>query len=316
MQSQNYRLSYPIETVSWNGSVISRVPEEKYLPKLDLLNSLGISEVMISGYGDHEPSDFDMMEKTKRIGDLLSSMGMKAAQHHGLCPMYAPVGTSQDSAVRMLKRQVDYAVNLNADVGVFHSGWCTEWKKSSNIKQFEDTVECHGLDALIEVCANNLRLAGEYAQKKGVKLAIENCDRFEPMADIETLPRLVEKTDSPVVGFCLDSGHAHCCCGNLMEWIEVMGDKLFTTHFHDNRGMRLQALGDEKWITPFGIDEHLPPGFGTIPWISVIQSLRKVGYQNTVNFESGEWPDMDVKEGCKAAIQYWRTCEYLADAKQ
>jgi sugar phosphate isomerase/epimerase len=315
MQNQNYRLSYPIETVYWNGSVIFRVSEEKYFQKLNLLKSLGITEVMISGYGDHEPAEFDMMEETKRIGCLFRSMGMKAAQHHGLCPMYAPIGTSQDSAVEMLKRQVDYAVNLNADVAMFHPGWCTEWKKSSNIWQFEDAVEKHGLDALIEVCANNLRIAGEYAQPKGIKIAFENVDRFEPMANIEILPRLVEKTDSPAVGFCLDSGHAHCCCNNVLKWIEVMGAKLFTTHFHDNRGMRLDALTDKKWIKSSLIDEHLPPGFGTIPWIDVIQALRKHSYTDTVTFESGGWPGMDEKEGYLAAIRFWRTCEHLAKAK-
>lgn len=312
----NYRLSYQVGTVSWNGTVITRLPEEDYLPVLKILKSLGIDEVMISGYGDHEPSAFDMMEETKHVGDILRSMGMKAAQHHGLCSMYAPIGTSQEPAIRMLKRQVDYAVNLNADVAMFHSGWCTEWKKSSNIKQFEDSVEKHGLDALIDVCAGNLRVAGEYAQERGIKIALENCDRFEPMANIEILPRLLEKTDSPAVGFCLDSGHAHCCCGNILKWIEVIGDKLFTTHFHDNRGMRLDALTDKKWISPHGIDEHLPPGFGTIPWLDVIAALRRIGYKRTINFESTGWGGMDSREGFQAAINYWRTCEYYVSTRK
>lgn len=313
MTNQNYNLSYQVGTVDWNGKEITRLPDESFLTTLKVLKSLGITEVMISGYGDHEPSAFNVMTETKRVGDILRSMGMKAAQHHGLCSMYAPIGTSQKPAIEMLKHQVDYAVNLNADVAMFHSGWCTEWKKSSNIKQFEDSVEKHGLDTLVEVCADNLRIAGEYAQQRGIKLAIENCDRFEPMANIEILPRLLRKTDSPAVGFCLDSGHAHCCCNNLLKWIEVLGDKLFTTHFHDNRGMRLQALTDEKWINPSKIDEHMPPGFGTIPWIDVIRALRKANYSNTINFESGAWPNMEIAEGYKNAISYWRTCEHFAN---
>ncbi len=313
MSNMNYELSYQVNTVNWNGQAITSLPEEKYLPTLKMLKSIGINEVMLSGYGDHEQAAFDMLDETKRIGDTLRSLDMKAAQHHGLCYMYAPLGTSQDLAVNLLKRQVDYAVNLNADVGMFHSGWCTERIKSSNIEIFEETVKEHGLDALIEVCAENLRIAGDYAQERGVKLALENCDRFEAMANIEILSRLIREVDHPAVGLCLDSGHAHCCCNNLLEWIETLGDKLFTTHFHDNRGMRRDALSDKKWISPGGIDEHLPPGFGTIPWIDVIQKLRETGYENTINFESGGWPNMEAKEGYLAAISFWRSLEYLAN---
>ena len=315
MSNKNYELSYQINTVNWDGHEITALPEESYLPTLKMLKSIGINEVMVSGYGDHEPAAFDMMEETKRIGDTLRSLGMKAAQHHGLCAMYAPLGTPQDVAVDMLKRQVDYAVNLTADVGMFHAGWCTEWKTSSNIQIFEETVKEHGLDALIAVCAKNLRIAGDYAQERGVKLALENCDRFEPMANIEILSRLIRAVDHPAVGFCLDSGHAHCCCNNLLKWIETLGDKIFTTHFHDNRGMRKDALTDKTWISPRGIDEHLPPGFGTIPWVDVIQALHKANYQYTINFESGSWPNMDPKDGYLAAISFWRSLEYLAKVK-
>ncbi|MFQ9799533.1 MAG: hypothetical protein ACLR23_12090 [Clostridia bacterium] len=44
-----------------------------------------------------------------------------------------------------------------------------------------------------------------------MKIALENLDRFEPMGSAELLPRLVKEAQSPAVGFCLDSGHAHCC---------------------------------------------------------------------------------------------------------
>lgn len=314
----NYRLSYQVGTVSWNGTVITRLPEEDYLPVLKTLKSLGVDEVMLSGYVDIEPADFDMSAEAKRVGDLLRGLGMKAAQHHGLSPMFAQIGTSQKKVVDMLKRQVRYTADLNADVLVMHPGRIDAHFKTSQeyVSAFEEEERKHGLDAVIRTCAENMKAAGDYAEELGVKIALENVDRFEPMGNIEHLPMLVRLTNSPAVGYCLDSGHAHCCGTDIMKWIDVMGDKLFTTHFHDNRGARLDALSDKKWITPHGIDEHLPPGFGTIPWFDVISALRRTGYKRTVNFESTGWGGMGIKEGFQAAINYWRTCEYYVSAKK
>ncbi len=38
----------------------------------------------------------------------------------------------------------------------------------------------------------NLHEAGRAAEKLGVKIALENVDRFEPMGGADLLPRLVE----------------------------------------------------------------------------------------------------------------------------
>lgn len=316
---KHYNLSYQVGTVGFNGKKIVREPEEKTIKTLEILKSLDIDEVMLSGYLDVEKAEFDMMEESIRFGKVIESMGMKAAQHHGLAIMYAPIGESQGEAVDALKRSVDYSVNLKADVLMIHPGWCTKWRETSNRICFETEVAKHGLDTLLEVCAKNLSEAADYAAERGIKIALENLDRFEPMANIEILPRLIRMIDSPALGFCLDSGHAHCCCDNVLQWLDELGDKMITSHFHDNRGMRGDALTDKKWIepaTPVKIDEHLPPGFGTIPWVDVIRKLNEIKYDYTINFESGGWPGLEEKEGFAAAINYWRTCEFLADKSQ
>jgi sugar phosphate isomerase/epimerase len=90
-----------------------------------------------------------------------------------------------------------------------------------------------------------------------------------------------------------------------------MGGKLFTTHFHDNHGPSEEVLNTTGFVAPKGIDEHLPPGFGTIHWVDVIKALKRIGFEHPVNFESGAWPGMDCSEGLKAAIDYWRVSERL-----
>ncbi|MDR0933155.1 MAG: sugar phosphate isomerase/epimerase [Victivallales bacterium] len=315
----NFNLSYQINTVLWNGTEITKRNDDVFLSNLDILLQCGIREVMLSGYTDAEKSAFDMLKETARIGKILRSRGMKAAQHHGVAPIYASLSYDQKEVREKLKRSVDYTANLNADVLVIHPGHIDKHFNTTEeyIRAYENEVKKHGQDALIDANAENLNAAGQYAEQSGVKIALENMDRFVPMANIEILPELIKKSDSPAVGFCIDSGHAHCCGKTtVVEWILRMREKVFTTHFHDNRGVRAQALGLESYIVPPGIDEHLPPGFGTIPWVDVIQSLRKIGYRHTVNFESGPWPGMSTQAGYEAAINFWRTCEYYAELKE
>ncbi len=316
---RKYSLSYPITTVNWNGERVTRMPDETFLPVCRILKELGVDRLMITGYVTVEEADFDMMAETARLGALLDSMGMRPAQHHGLSATYAPRGKDQSPVVERLIRAVRYTANLNSPVLVIHPGHYYDpesWGRVSNTEMFERESAALGREEVIGTMAENLHAAGEEARKLGVKIALENVDRFEAAGNAAILPELVRRTDSPAVGFCLDSGHAHCCGEkSVTEWISLMEGRLFTTHFHDNRGPRAQAATPAKWISPSGIDEHLPPGFGTIPWIDVIQSLWSAGFSGPVNFESGAWPGMEPEEGFSAAIRFWRCCETLAEKK-
>lgn len=312
-----YRLSYPVGTVNWNGKVIERVPGEKIDRTLEMLKSCGISEVMLTGYTEVEPAEFDLAAGAAEIGAKLKALGMKGAQHHGLAPSYAPLDESQEEVVAQLIRQVEYTAALHADALVLHAGRISgrHTTVDSVTARFQEEVKKHGMERMLRINGENFHRAGEAARKLGVRIALENLDRFEPLSNPELLPRLVAAADSPAVGFCLDSGHAHCCGNSVTEWVRVMGEKLFTTHIHDNRGPRGKVPQGDGFIHPTGIDEHLPPGFGTIPWIDVIQALREAGYEHTLNFESGPWPGMDDQEGYLHAIAFWRRLEYLAEQK-
>lgn len=303
--------------MNFDGQVIRKIPQESYLKTLNILKSLEINEVMLSGYVTIEEAAFDMEEETKYLGALLDSIGMRPAQHHGLAATYAPIENSQEPVIERLIQEIQYTANLNSPVLVIHPGHYFEpnrWKNHESLSDvYDEEVKHHGIDKVLEVVAQNLREAGSVAEKLGIKIALENLDRFFPMGSAELLPQLIQKADSASVGFCLDSGHAHCCgATSVVEWIEIMRDKLFTTHFHDNRGARLQALGKDEYILPDVIDEHKSPGFGTIPWIDVIAKMREFGYENTINFETVGWPELPEEESYRYAIAFWRTLENLS----
>lgn len=307
------KFSYPVETVRCNGRVISRVPEKEYRETLDLFAAIGIDGVMLSGYAEIEAADFDLKAETRQVGRLLNRLGLRCSQHHGLCPTFAPLEESQKMVVDMLRREIEYTANLGAEVLVIHPGRRTGRFHSIRelLRAYEREAMQHSLEHVIAVCAENLHAAGEFAAECGVRIALENVDRFEPLASREHLPRLVEMSDSSAVGFCFDSGHAHCCGRDPVEWIEMMGGKLFATHIHDNHGPRGIAA-EPGFLSSAGIDEHLPPGFGTIDWFSVISALHRIGYDRTVNFESGPWPG-ELREGYRRALHFWKSCKFYVN---
>ena len=166
---------------------------------------------------------------------------------------------------------------------------------------------------MLEINAENLRAAGEYAEKCGVRIALENIDRSEPLCDPVFLPRLVDMIGLDNVGYCLDAGHAHCSGNSITEWIERMKLKIFTTHLHDNRGPGETIRDKAAFIWPHGIDEHLTPGLGTIDWRGVVTSLRRNTRLNDLTFETGGWPVKDRAEGYRMAIAFWRMVEDMAE---
>lgn len=315
---KHYKLSYPVWTVAWNGRNINRLSFDEICKQMDELKSCGIDEVMLSGYHCEESADFDMDDETRKVGDALRSRGMLGAQHHSLTSMYTMPGAPQDEVIRRMKKCVDYTVNLNADVVIFHAMkflGSTDAGKDCE-RDLVKAIRKTSAEAVMETLCSNLHDAGEYAKERGILIAIENLDRFTPWCNMEYLPKIVRGADSDAVGFCLDTGHAWCGGYDPAEWVPVMGDKLFTTHIHDNHGLPEKLIGYDGLLEPaHDLDEHLPPGFGTISWRDFLRALRKSGYNRTLNFESEGWPELEKSEGYHCAIQFWRTCENIA-AKQ
>ena len=313
----NFKLSYTFESVVWNGKKICRKTEDIINKEIDDIHDCGINEVMIASYHMEEPSDFDKDIETKRIGRELEKRGMKANQHHGYAACLAEPGCSQKQVIDNIKQVIDYSVNLRADNLVLHLGKLYGNYSSRNDEKnaFRELIAKYGKTTIIDIIAGNMHEAGSYAQKNGIRIALENLDIFHYLSNQKDLPLVVEKADSPAVGFCLDTGHAHCAGASISKWVAIMGPKLFATHINDNHGNTLNIPDGNIVDGTSSFDEHLPPGFGTIDWVGFILALHEIKYSYTLNFESSCWPGMDRKMGYKHAIDFWRSCEFFADEK-
>ncbi len=312
-------MAYPVQTVTFDG-MIRPAEESRIRRSIEVLREAGVGAVMLSGYQLEEPASMDLDREVRRIGELLCASGLRVTQHHGLAALFASPGKSQDAVREKLFRSLDFTANLTAETLVIHSGRPEGRHNSMEELQrhFLEEAERHGLEAIRNVIAENLHAAGEYAQKLGVKLCLENCDRFEPLADPAELPALVEKVGHPAVGYCFDSGHAHAAGSSIPRWIERMGKKLFTTHLHDNRGPlpgRRTVNGFmENWVAA---DEHQTPGLGTIDWRELTALLHKYTDLNAVTFETGPWPyQADPVSAYRNAVAFWRMVEDSANEDQ
>ena len=112
-----------------------------------------------------------------------------------------------------------------------------------------------------------------YAEKKGVKVAIENLRRKEYYG------ALLERYKAlPFVGFCYDNGHEHWCVPEVPH-LQLYGNQLLCTHIHDNFG----KLDDED---PTGKgDLHLLPFEGNFDFAKMMQQLNDCHYTGSLMLE-------------------------------
>jgi sugar phosphate isomerase/epimerase len=311
----NFELSYPVDITNWDGKIISLKPEAEIIKQIEILKDAGIRWCMVAGLQIEEAADFDMCLGAKKIGEIIAAKGLKISSHHCLFSTFAPLGTSQAQVKMKMRENIDFCSQLQTEVLVVHPGRIAgRHEDGASINNaFEVEVNKYGIERIIDTVADNFKTMGEYAAKFGIKLALENMGRFTPLGSIDILPELVKKINLPNVGYCFDSGHAHAFGESMTEWIETAGDKLFATHLHDNKGKLAGIELPGMFIeSNKNYDEHSSPGVGTINWIALINSLRKINYQFPVNFETGGRPNNDLRKSYQQAVAWWRNCEQVS----
>jgi len=97
-----------------------------------------------------------------------------------------------------------------------------------------------------------------FARPLGVQILLENLEN--EVTQPQNLMEILSVGHFDDIGVCLDVGHAHLG-GGIPPAIAILGDRIRSTHIHDNPGDR---------------DAHLWPGEGTISWPETMQSLARL----------------------------------------
>jgi sugar phosphate isomerase/epimerase len=122
----------------------------------------------------------------------------------------------------------------------------------------------------MELFVEALKPLAEHAHKLGVMLLIEP----EPGLLIETTEQyleVAERLSAPSIGLNFDVGHAFCVGEDLPAAIARMAPHTRHYHFED--------------IATTRVHHHLVPGMGAIDFATVIEAIRKTGYDGWLTVE-------------------------------
>ncbi len=142
------------------------------------------------------------------------------------------------------------------------------------------------------LAVKGVREMAEYAQQRGIKLALEPLNRFETdMINIVAQGlEFIRQVGMDNVGFHLDTFHMHLEEKNSGEAIRLAGKKIY--HFH--------ACENDRGV----------PGTGQVYWEQVAEALKEVEYDGAVVIESFT---SQVKEIARA-VCIWREIAPSQDA--
>lgn len=227
---------------------------EACLPLLDEVKEIGFDIVELPVFDLDNGANY--RKWAKRMDEL--GLGRTATAIRG--PEENPI--SADPAVRRKgieanKRNLDCCALLGAEImaGPFHSALGL----FSGCGPTEDEWKW-GVDAMREVA--------EHAEKVGVTLGVEYLNRFECyfLNTAADGARFCRDVNHPRCKMMFDTFHSHIEEKSIPEAIRALKDHLVHVHISEN--------------------DRSTPGSGNVRWDAVFDTLREIGYDNTMVVEA------------------------------
>jgi len=242
------------------------------------LASLGLRYVTLTATPPHIwPRDFDRQQR-KNLRQLLDSLDMELL---GLNPTSLDLNLAStnpgilDETVVQVKELIDLARDLGAQVlevtgGRVHFLLPPPYQDSWNTAKGSIT-ECV-----------------EYAEKKGVLIALENVPgRF--LGTAREMQRMIREVGSDHLKIMYDVANGNLVQGEepVTQTLKDVADYLIYVHLSDNDGAKLG---------------HLPVGEGSIDYGVVAQTLREIGFTgvSVIETEYPEDPDRSFADTIRA----------------
>lgn len=234
---------------------------------LELMHEVGYESVAITV--DHhclDPYSMELPRELNRMRKMLEQFGMISCVETGARFLLDPrtkheptlvSRTAEQRVVRIdfLKRCIDIAQALGSEAVSFWSGILRDDMSR---------------DEAFFRLADGVREVLDHANQRNVRLAFEP----EPGMLVQTFDdydELLSLVDGPGFGLCVDIGHVHCLEPRpISEYLTEWRDRLFTIHIED---------------MVKGVHDHLRFSTGTIDFLPVIRTLKKLGYKGGLNVE-------------------------------
>ena len=109
----------------------------------------------------------------------------------------------------------------------------------------------------------------EQCQRLGVGIVLENMLPHLFFGNMRDMLWIIGAIESPVVGTCLDTGHAFLS-GDIYRVLYKLSGHLQFLHVNDNLGRD---------------DDHLPPGKGKMDWKQLLHELNEIDFEGALILE-------------------------------
>ena len=196
----------------------------------------------------------------EKIKEKMQDTGMNCTFTAALEKKNNPISPDQkirERGIASLNELVDVVAELKGDVlsGVIYAAWGEFTGKMRTEEEWD-------------YCKKSLFKSAEYAEKKGVVLALEPVNRYETyfLNTAEDTRKLVEEIAHPNVRVHLDTYHLNIEEESFYKAIKTAGDYLYHLHVcENNRGI---------------------PGTGHIQWQEIYRALKEINYNRWAIIES------------------------------
>ncbi len=206
----------------------------------------------------------------------------------------APDASVRERAVSYTKELVDLACEVGCDLlNIWPGQDGYDYPLAANYREERQWL------------LEGLKASAQYAQKKGVRLALEYKVK-EPrthsyLARAADTLLFVQAIGSPNVGLTIDSGHAFVAYENVGEVVTLLSmfdNRLFHMHFNDNYG--------------FWDDDMIVGSVRTVEHFEMLYWLRTTGYSGWYSMD--QYPYRENAQGAiHASILYLQKLEAILD---
>lgn len=174
--------------------------------------------------------------------------------------IHSPNKWQREAAVELLQNRIDLAKALSCSNVVLHVDVRDQFHDSPQAESdFYDPL--HAMFSAVR----------PYCLDAGVQIAVENLTHASADTFLSMFDRLFSRYEEGFMGLCYDSGHWEMIETGRVRILEQFGDRLITTHLHDNCSAR---------------DDHLLPFDGRIDWDLVTTAIAKTPYEPPLNLET------------------------------
>jgi sugar phosphate isomerase/epimerase len=130
-------------------------------------------------------------------------------------------------------------------------------------------------DYFNNVLVSSVAECSDIAKDHGLRLCIEP-RTWENISNAWALELLMRKVKSDNLGAVLDVAHLSAQKMNIVQCIEMLGERIFYVHASDN-----------NYLT----EDHLEVGKGMVDWESMLRALKKHAYKGYIGIDIGGKPE-------------------------